>query len=155
MQDSEQIPSFSSRLHIILYIFCSPFFPSSICFQFPDNLSLNSGFNSNPQHPFALCPGYFLSFLKFQIHKKGLLIETAHLLGPSHIHSVVKYLCNTYYMLGALLGAGVKEVEETDKKHLLQQSSLALGDRQVPEPAVLRPDASFPHHPLWLLWEAG
>ena len=57
-------------------------------------------------------------------------------------------------MLGTLLGAGVKAVEETDKKHLLPQSSLALGDK-VPEPAVLRPDASFPHHPLWLLWEAG
>lgn len=51
-------------------------------------------------------------------------------------------------MLGTLLGAGVKAVEETDKKHLLPQSSLALGDRQVPEPAVLRPDASFQHHPL-------
>lgn len=53
-------------------------------------------------------------------------------------------------MLGPLLGAGVKAVEETDKKHLLPQSSLALGDRRVPEPAVLRPDASFQHHPLWL-----
>ena len=36
------------------------------------------------------------------------------------------------------------------KKSLLPQSSLAVGDGQVPEPAVLRSDATFQHHPLWL-----
>lgn len=75
-------PVTSSYLSIHVFYFFSS---SSICFQLPDNLPLNFGCNSSPKHPFTFCSHYFL-FSQILNPQKWTLIDTAHLLGPNHIH---------------------------------------------------------------------
>lgn len=75
-------PVTSSYLSIHVFYFFSS---SSICFQLPDNLPLNFGCNSSPKHPFTFCSHYFL-FSQMLNPQKWTLIDTAHLLGPNHIH---------------------------------------------------------------------
>lgn len=149
---TEQFLPLLSHLHIILCMFSRPSFPAPSVFNF---LIACPWILATVQVPYILSPfaPHFLCFLKFHIHKRGLELTQLISLGQAtFIHSFIKYLWNTWYMQGTLLGAGVKVVEETNK-NVCCQSLHSTGHRQDPKLAIPRPDATFQHHHVWLAVE--